>query len=98
MTAATPPYIVVVCGSMEEPEQLLDAALRELRPGRAVYCPTPQPPLSVGHQTTRQRALIKVADEVVAVRLPDGSHGAVAAAEIRFARELDVPVREVDGR
>ncbi|AHH98219.1 hypothetical protein [Kutzneria albida] len=87
------PHIVVLCGSLAWPEDLMLAAMAEWRQGHQVYGPTSQPHIASTEHDRRHRAQIDLATEVVVVARPDGSLGDATQSEMEYALNTGKPVR-----
>jgi hypothetical protein len=95
-TTAAPklPRLIVVCGSVSDEGRLSDAALAARTIDHdLVYIPRASDGLTRAEHDREHRAWIDRADEVIAVRKPDGSVGESTAAEVEYALSRGKPVR-----
>jgi hypothetical protein len=92
--ATSRPRLIVVCGSVSDQGRLADAALaaRTIDHDLA-YIPRARDGLTRAEHDREHRAWIDRADEVIAVRKPDGSVGESTASEVEYALSLGKPVR-----
>jgi hypothetical protein len=85
--------LIVMCGSLCDGFRLLSAALPDRRAEHCVVIPRPDPSRTGEELDAEWRRWIDCADEVLAVRKPDGSIGDAVTAEVAYAREVGCPVR-----
>ncbi len=86
--------LIVICGSVVDEDWLADAALYVRNIKGALACiPRTEPGLTKVEHDRERRAWIGRADEVLAVRKPDGSVGESTAMEVEYALSRGVPVR-----
>jgi hypothetical protein len=86
------PRLVVVCGSISDEDRLHTAALPDRLSGHLVFVPR-RDTLPPAENDREHRLWIDRADEVLAVRKPDGTVGESTAAEVKYALERGKPVR-----
>jgi nucleoside 2-deoxyribosyltransferase len=88
------PRLIVVCGSVSDQGRLADAALAARTIDHdLVYIPRAGDGLTRAEHDREHRAWIDRADEVIAVRKPDGSVGESTTAEVEYALSRGKPVR-----